>query len=50
MCSETRARSAHAVHVEFMEPRAVLELFRRPEVGVLGNDVDGKLERVMAAL
>jgi hypothetical protein len=30
-----------------MDPRAVLELVRHPEVGVLRNEVGGSLERVM---
>jgi uncharacterized protein (DUF302 family) len=45
-----RQDAAGAVHVEFMDPRAVLELVRRPEVDVLGAEVRAKLERVMAAL
>jgi len=34
----------------FMDPRAVLELVRHPQVGVLGHEVGGSLERVMPAL
>jgi uncharacterized protein (DUF302 family) len=45
-----RQDAAGAVHVEFMDPLAVLELVRRPEVDALGSEVRAKLERVMAAL
>ena len=45
-----RQDAAGAVHVEFMDPHAVLELVRRPEVDALGSEVRAKLERVMAAL
>jgi uncharacterized protein (DUF302 family) len=45
-----RQDAAGAVHVEFMDPQAVLNLVRRPEVDALGNEVRARLERVMAAV
>jgi uncharacterized protein (DUF302 family) len=45
-----RQDAAGAVHVEFMDPHAVLELVQRPEVDALGKEVRAKLERVMLAL
>ncbi|HXV06457.1 MAG TPA: DUF302 domain-containing protein [Burkholderiales bacterium] len=45
-----RQDAAGTVHVEFMDPHAVLELVRRPEVDALGSEVRAKLQRVMAAL
>ena len=45
-----RQDAAGAVHVEFMDPMAVLSLVDRPEIGELARDVRGRLERVLAAL
>ena len=45
-----RQDEAGAVHVEFMDPAAVLELVGKPEIHRLGMEVRAKLERVMAAL
>jgi uncharacterized protein (DUF302 family) len=45
-----RQDAAGAVHVEFMDPQAVLNLVRRSEIEALGNEVRARLERVMAAL
>jgi len=39
-----------AVHVEFMDPAAVLNLVDNPAVGELAGDVKSRLERVLAAL
>jgi len=39
-----------AVHVEFMDPAAVLNLVDNPAVGELAGEVKSRLERVMAAL
>ena len=38
------------VHVEFMDPGAVLQLVDKAEVTSLANEVKKRLERVMAAL
>jgi uncharacterized protein (DUF302 family) len=38
------------VHVEFMDPKAVLELVNKPEIVTLANEVKQRLERVMQAL
>jgi len=38
------------VHVEFMDPGAVLQLVDKAEVTSLANEVKQRLERVMAAL
>lgn len=38
------------VHVEFMDPNAVLELVDRPEIKRLAGEVRQRLERVMAAV
>jgi len=45
-----RQDAAGAVHVDFMDPQAVLELVRRTEIDALGSEVRVRLERVMAAL
>jgi uncharacterized protein (DUF302 family) len=45
-----RQDPAGSVYVEFMDPHAVLELVKRPEVDALGREVRARLERVMAAL
>ncbi|HEU5284543.1 MAG TPA: DUF302 domain-containing protein [Burkholderiales bacterium] len=45
-----RQDAAGVVYVEFMDPHAVLELVRRPEIDALGSEVRARLERVMAAL
>jgi len=39
-----------AVHVEFMDPAAVLNLVDNPAVGELAGEVKSRLERVLAAL
>ena len=39
-----------AVHVEFMDPAAVLNLVDNPAVGELAGEVKSRLKRVMAAL
>lgn len=41
---------AGKIHVEFMDPNAVLELVQRPEVAQLAAEVRQRLERVMQAL
>ena len=38
------------VHVEFMDPNAVLDLVNKPEISQLASEVRQKLERVMEAL
>lgn len=38
------------VHVEFMDPKAVLELVDKPEVELVAGEVRQRLERVMAAV
>lgn len=45
-------RQDHAgkVHVEFMDPNAVLELVDRPEINRVASEVRQRLERVMAAV
>jgi len=45
-----REDEAGKVHVEFMDPNAVLELVNRPEVTQLAGEVRQRLQRVMAAL
>jgi uncharacterized protein (DUF302 family) len=45
-----REDAAGTVHVEFMDPIAMLELVGRPEVTELANEVRQRLDRVMAAL
>jgi uncharacterized protein (DUF302 family) len=45
-----REDSAGAVHVEFMDPDAVLGLVGRPEIGPIAAEVRGRLQRVMAAI
>jgi len=45
-----RQDDAGKVHVEFMDPNAVLQLVNRPEVTQLAGEVRQRLERVMAAL
>lgn len=39
-----------SVHVEFMDPAAVLDLVNKPEISLLANEVRQRLERVLAAL
>ena len=45
-------RQDHAgeVHVEFMDPNAVLELVDKPEINRVASEVRQRLERVMAAV
>ena len=38
------------VHVEFMDPNAVLELVGKPEIALLASEVRQRLERVMASV
>ena len=38
------------VHVEFMDPNAVLELMNKPEIMQVAGEVRERLERVMASL
>ncbi len=45
-----RQDGAGTVHVEFMDPNAVLELVGKPEIAQLAGEVKQRLERVMRAL
>lgn len=45
-----RQDEAGTVHVEFMDPAAVLELVGKPEIHRLAAEVRAKLVQVMAAL
>lgn len=45
-----RQDGAGTVHVEFMDPNAVLELVGKPEIAQLAGEVRQRLERVMQAL
>ena len=45
-----RQDEAGTVHVEFMDPNAVLELVNKPEITALTSEVRQRLERVSAAL
>ena len=45
-----RQDSQKQVHVEFMDPNAVLDLVGRPEIADVANQVRSKLERVLASL
>ncbi|MDA8328818.1 MAG: DUF302 domain-containing protein [Betaproteobacteria bacterium] len=45
-----RQDAAGKVHVEFMDPKAVLELVNKPEIVTLAGEVKQRLERVMQAL
>jgi len=45
-----REDDSGVVHVEFMDPSAVLQLVDRTEVTQLATEVKQRLERVMAAL
>jgi uncharacterized protein (DUF302 family) len=45
-----RQDDAGQVHVEFMDPSAVLEMVSAPEVAAVAVEVRQRLERVMAAL
>jgi len=45
-----RQDAAGRTIVEFMDPRAVLQLTDRPEVAVIAGEVRSRLERVMNAL
>ena len=38
------------VHVEFMDPNAVLELVDKPEINLVANEVRQRLERVLGAI
>ena len=39
---------AGSVHVEFMDPNAVLELVDKPEIRLVANEVRQRLERVLS--
>ena len=45
-----RQDRAGKVHVEFMDPSAVLELVPKPEINSVADEVRQRLERVMAAV
>ena len=45
-----RQDEAGTVHVEFMDPNAVLELVNKPEITALASEVRQRLERVSAAV
>lgn len=45
-----RQDAAGTVHVEFMDPIAIMQLVAKPEVEELAKDVRGRLDRVLAAL
>lgn len=45
-----RQDGAGKVHVEFMDPRAVLELVDKPDISRLASEVRQRLERVLQAL
>lgn len=45
-----RQDSQRQVHVELMDPNAVLALVGRPEIADVASQVRGKLERVLASL
>jgi uncharacterized protein (DUF302 family) len=45
-----REDEAGAVHVEMMDPAAVLDLVGNPDVNDLAAEVRSRLERVLAAL
>ena len=38
------------VHIEFMDPKSVLELVGNPEINLVAGEVRQKLERVLSAL
>ena len=45
-----REDEAGKVHVEFMDPNAVLELVDKPEINRVASEVRQRLERVMTAV
>lgn len=45
-----RVDDAGRTVVEVMDPDAVLQLVKRPEVGAIAGEVRGRLEKVLAAL
>ncbi|MBK6672729.1 MAG: DUF302 domain-containing protein [Proteobacteria bacterium] len=45
-----RQDSQQQVHVEFMDPNAVLDLVGRKEIADVASQVRGRLERVLASL
>jgi len=45
-----RQDAAGAVHVEFMDPNAILDLVNRPEISRIAGEVRQRLERVMQTL
>ena len=49
-CNVVVRQEGISVHVEFMDPEAVLNLVDNPAVGELASEVKSRLERVLAAL
>ena len=49
-CNVIVREEAGKTVVEFMDPRAVLELVERPEIGEIAAEVRQRLQRVMDAL
>lgn len=45
-----RQDDAGEIHVEFMDPKAVLELVDKPEINRVAGEVRQRLERVMGAV
>lgn len=45
-----RQDDAGNIHVEFMDPNAVLELVNKPEINRVASEVRQRLERVMGAV
>lgn len=45
-----RQDGAGVIHVEFMDPNAVLKLVNKPEITALASEVQQKLEKVLQAL
>lgn len=45
-----RQDAAGTVHVEFMDPIAIMQLVDKPEVEELAKDVRGRLDRVLASI
>ena len=45
-----RQDDAGEIHVEFMDPNAVLELVDKPEINRVASEVRQRLERVMGAM
>jgi uncharacterized protein (DUF302 family) len=45
-----RQDAGGAVHVEVMDPKAILNMVDHPEVGLLAGEVRGRLEQALAAI